>query len=825
MALPPGNSTQHQFSDQKSSRQLGPVDGAFPPVPPNRPMPPPSSPPTYPPRTHHAPTALPPPTPTSATSRDLPPPNSFNTRPGSSMSISAMLGSEPERSQRERPPSRTSYPLPSINQGQGPVPAYQTDSRSPIRTLSKQPSSEIQFGQRPPSPDRFGPFSLNGPRPHRSSSGGAATFARSSFEDSYHASTPKASVPRFSDFPLTLQSPDFQRRPIDGVDSHRRSSVSGPLQRPSTPPLLAQNQQQIPPSVSSQYSKNILLHDSHRHERDSLSARRDTENHQRRSESTPRDEPARDIFRNMGPNLNYNSSRSGPTQISQLSIGHRDSERPKAFNPWDIQRSPEARRQFSQEHVSIPPYDYPSRSEISHPEAFASYPSGSLKSDQTPHSERHAFSERQEQSKPRTYSPFSAAYGSQQQQYNFGAVDEPQRKLSEDVAQHRSILNLAAENKRGGRASPVPQAVQGAQAQFVGPETTIKSESGRVFSGIGGGFSTITAGPVRTDTPSVLSASPFRREDAGSRSLIDEAGSKVARTSSGIGKRGRKARDEALRLDSEPPEGRHTPIAGRVSGSKKTRHHPTYQRTNIKIRSIIDAVSDRPRRHLGSHCYQPVFSIPDHTPPFSKQKVGLNIDPALFPPYSDEAQLNCTYTIRVSREWLRRDIQEAICRRRFLWGSGVYTDDSDPIAAAIHSGFLKATWPDGVDPELLENIIQEQNPTIDFAENVPTSPMTLPPYMDLHITLLVLPTLEGYESTSRFGIKSRNWPEEENGARHDGVSFAVLNCKLVDEGSSRGEERSGWARRERLREKLKQHHQNVPQVEASQLLQERIPST
>ena len=162
--------------------------------------------------------------------------------------------------------------------------------------------------------------------------------------------------------------------------------------------------------------------------------------------------------------------------------------------------------------------------------------------------------------------------------------------------------------------------------------------------------------------------------------------------------------------------------------------------------------------------------------------------------------MNCTYTVRVSKTWLRRDEREAICAERYLWGSGIFTDDSDPVAAAIHSGYLKGAWGELVDKELLEQIIQEQNPKIDAGqENVPKELVEPPPGMDLHITLLVLPQLEHYEGTVRYGLKSRSWPEKPNAAPHDGVGFMVLNCEWVDDGAERGKGRTGEERRRRLR--------------------------
>jgi hypothetical protein len=76
----------------------------------------------------------------------------------------------------------------------------------------------------------------------------------------------------------------------------------------------------------------------------------------------------------------------------------------------------------------------------------------------------------------------------------------------------------------------------------------------------------------------------------------------------------------------------------------------------------------------------------------------------------------------------------------------------------------------------------------------PRLPPVPPADKDLHITLLILPRVDQYESTVMFGLKSRKWT-----GRHDGVSFKVHRVEWVDDGVGRGEERSGEARRKRLR--------------------------
>ena len=211
----------------------------------------------------------------------------------------------------------------------------------------------------------------------------------------------------------------------------------------------------------------------------------------------------------------------------------------------------------------------------------------------------------------------------------------------------------------------------------------------------------------------------------------------------------------------------------------------------------MDAAANNPRHHLGFFLYSPIISVPDlHTP--VRTNINVSIRPNLIPSFKDPVQVNSTYTVRVSRTWLRDAEREAICAERFLWGSGIYSDDSDPVAAAIHSGFVKGAWNKWVDTTLLEQVIKEQNPSIDVKDNVPESPIAPLDGKDLHITLLVLPQLEKYAESVRYGVKSRTWPEEVKDAPHDGVSFMVLKCEWVDEGSGRGQERAGLARRKRL---------------------------
>ncbi|KAK4693706.1 hypothetical protein P7C71_g3750, partial [Lecanoromycetidae sp. Uapishka_2] len=61
--------------------------------------------------------------------------------------------------------------------------------------------------------------------------------------------------------------------------------------------------------------------------------------------------------------------------------------------------------------------------------------------------------------------------------------------LNDGSQGHRDMLGLLNDNRRPGRISPLPQAVQGAQGQTRGPSSdpSIKNEFSRMFAGIGSG--------------------------------------------------------------------------------------------------------------------------------------------------------------------------------------------------------------------------------------------------------------------------------------------------------------------------------------------------
>ena len=229
----------------------------------------------------------------------------------------------------------------------------------------------------------------------------------------------------------------------------------------------------------------------------------------------------------------------------------------------------------------------------------------------------------------------------------------------------------------------------------------------------------------------------------------------------------------------------------------------------VLSQELYETVKGFPQHHLGSHLYQPIASRAPSATTSLDAKYGYRSRFRSLPLF--EGRMNCTITVRVPRYYLSREQREVICLDRNLYGTDIYTDDSDPVAAAIHSGWVRGEWSEEVDVSMLHidsSVEQERSHIgslngkmdgqyqISVTKTPPRHGPVLPkPNMDLHITLRVLPPLQRYASSVRNGLKSRSW-----GSDHDGMSYEIIKLDWVDEGlSSRGEERTGAARRKRLR--------------------------
>lgn len=250
---------------------------------------------------------------------------------------------------------------------------------------------------------------------------------------------------------------------------------------------------------------------------------------------------------------------------------------------------------------------------------------------------------------------------------------------------------------------------------------------------------------------------------------------------------------------------------------------PTMRKPSISINTakVLDAIAGKPRHHLGSQLYTATLSQPPNAEIALDAKVKYHSEMNVLPLF--EGKENCTYTIRVPRYYLHpsrhgeqdgmSNAFEEICSRRQLWGSEVYTDDSDVVAAAVHSGWLQGYFGEANDD--LEHLVPDDEDgaagvpdAADAANNTalpapaqlvfptrPKKPAQIPPHHDLHITILILPPLQLYVSTMQHHIRSREWGRR---TPHDGMSFMIYRMEFVDEGPATRYLERGMTARKRI---------------------------
>lgn len=223
-------------------------------------------------------------------------------------------------------------------------------------------------------------------------------------------------------------------------------------------------------------------------------------------------------------------------------------------------------------------------------------------------------------------------------------------------------------------------------------------------------------------------------------------------------------------------------------------------------RRLVEECAKKPRKHLGSQLYTTELELP----PAAETTLGSKIkfSSKMKPIQVFDGKENCTYTVRVPREYLAdRSSQanggsgylEEICKRRQVWGTDIYTDDSDVIAAAVHSGWLRGDFGDYNEDlrELCDNDSEQEANDNEMPTSLairPRKPVIPLPDHDAHIAILILPALESYASTNQHHIWSREWANT-----HDGMSFMIHRIDFVNDGSaSRNTERGAMARKQRL---------------------------
>ncbi|KAK5119281.1 hypothetical protein LTR85_007637 [Meristemomyces frigidus] len=773
MSMPYDPSRRRSLGGAGSPPQYirGPLEPPAPPSFPTRNMPPPSPPQMPPPSaaSHHLASAPrgPPTTSPFAGARDL---ASFAShRPGAGMSISSMLGGGEERKPTDSPHVFSVAPL-----------AAQSSMQPPSPGRARSSSMREGLGRREPSPIRGGMFGepraqsafrdRNVSEPRREGMFASPQLQREALQ-----------FPRESPHSFRAFKPEHpeQRAPPNGA---------GPLGRPISQPAELVGPRSVEEIIARREVPGEGRFGTFRHfgepvappQRNDMTPRNDAHPFPNGVTSQPRES---EIFGSpqMDRDLHHIPSRFQPgvfgTPMREDQTGLFRPAFPHA--PDAARESIEARAlhdlRRGEPRSSPPISDLPMYARM-----------------------RNGFTDR-----PMTLEEHQRMEAMQREQ------QQQQQRKESDGSGHRSLLGISPDMSRKGRNSPLPQAVQGAQPRHVGPggnNPGIKMEFGRMFSGLGSGVGSTTPNAGQSvngaTTPSRLS--PARHLEDGD--LVQTAVSniedwKVNSKAKGAKKSGRRSRDEE-KFDGDD---RATPDLSR--GNKRTKT-PTL---NVTSRKLLEEAASKPRKHLGSQLYTTELTQSSNadTSLDAKIKFVSKMKPI---PYF-EGKDNCTYTVRVPRYYFTSSEQsggvdgpsalEEICKHGQLWGTDAYTDDSNVVAAAVHSGWLKGDF--GEHNNDLVDICDNDSDAEDGPEDIAETPTNLtskprkpvrPPaeYPDVHITLLVLPPLESYASSTQHHVRSKEWKKA-----HDGMSFMIHSVEFVDEGAAgRYVERGVAARKQRM---------------------------
>ena len=577
-------------------RHLAPSNRSPPPPPPfsGRPMLPPTS-PQYTQSQYGAPPPPPPPPPQS---RVTVPPQSLardpimqpsGHRPGSSMSISSMLGADPEHSTRDtaRPHSN------------GHLKGIPPLIRSPTRP-NPQGSSVLGSLQRSSTPDTYKSWGSEHTRPSRAYSGGPPQRPFSGFHpgspESFRFAPPNQSSPgQPAPYYQNTQYGQPQRNEPDV--SRRRTSLDTLGTPISTRPQMMNHTPLDSDLVRESNNAPATPDSTITTEKQLL--------HQRPIESPEDRYSIRRISPERAHKYAHTSQSSKPAHSQQSQYGVRDgqssaptnshypflSRQPPQSSPFD-RRYPGSSDKAQRE--STPGRSVSSRLDNSQ-SATAMYPTVRptvITESQSVH-----------QDSGRSLTPSMDAADRLQRRdsplalTSRNALSTPTSDVIvhsvEDSNQNTKLLHFLAESKRG-RISPLPQAVQGAQARMKGPtsEPGIKKEFGMMFSGIGSGVGSNMSTPVPPDTqtPDSIPSSPTR---VGEVERITPLGTKADLTDAKkrrnpSKRRSRKAREsdikrEELDLKASPSLQRSLSGMSGVSGRGQKRSRQSYQPTSTPI--------------------------------------------------------------------------------------------------------------------------------------------------------------------------------------------------------------------------------------------------
>jgi hypothetical protein len=507
--------------------------------------------------------------------RDLPALSAAH-RPGSSMSISSMLGQALDMPPRDSVPQHRD----SVYSAQSTTPTQSSSTRNPRNSPPLSAFAGNQQAKRSHTPDyawRADPLRS------RAYSGGHPPRSFASFPDNQQDAPQSGQRAIPYQIPQKPYEPRYTGSQVDMQAEPRRSSnasapPNGGYQRPGL---------QTPPGD--------LVHDRERppHSPESTRSNRAAPNFQSPAGNLARpgdasyhhEETHGQLY---GPALNpptQASTRPGyaskseqhttpglsPYPFLNRSIQHSQAQEYRSDGshggtqgqaPEAIHKTPESGRAYDKHRSARDP---------------GNSSSGSMQ--QTTRNASHLYDQAEEQHMRESNYPLT-----QIRKHNITSTPDRAETESgysdEQPQQPRNLLSLILDHsKRGGRVSPLPQAVQGAQGRMKGPagEPGIKNEFGRMFSGIGTGVGSNVSTPVPLDnaTPSFPS-SPTRFDESRGGTPLSHVKQRI---SSKPGRRSRKIKNEDAKMNVDTEDGATLARSSSTRGPKRVRQ--SYNLPNV----------------------------------------------------------------------------------------------------------------------------------------------------------------------------------------------------------------------------------------------------
>ncbi|KAF3187987.1 hypothetical protein TWF788_001451 [Orbilia oligospora] len=262
----------------------------------------------------------------------------------------------------------------------------------------------------------------------------------------------------------------------------------------------------------------------------------------------------------------------------------------------------------------------------------------------------------------------------------------------------------------------------------------------------------------------------------------------------------------AASLSGTPVKGTTTFTSVNPSNSNSTNSNSTSNNLPvipppqvIDNSEVIAELEKHQRHHLGSMVYTPTVL----------KKSGTVKSYSHIPLFLERE--NCTYLIRIPWYCLSLEERERVCKKRLLWGTEVYTDDSSILAVLVHLGYLPAVR-DGAEvveyasahDAVLARLSapkrrgagrsREIAAAVMAEGGAPKTSASVQLHKDLLVKIVICGNLGEYRSVVKYGLKSRGWD-----GGHDGMGFMVEDVKWVDSAIGFGDVRGGKGVHERLK--------------------------